>query len=438
MKAQHPPSPTINAGRTSHPASPPDRETVIEVEALSKKFCRSLKRSMLYGSIDIARSMFGIRFDTGNLRTTEFWALRDVNFTMRKGETLGIIGVNGSGKSTLLRVINGIFPPDKGRITIKGRIGALIAIGAGFHPHMTGRENIYLNATVIGMTNKEIRERFDDIVDFADIGDFLDAPVATYSSGMNVRLGFSIAIHSRPEIFLADEVLAVGDLQFHLKCYRKLAEYRQNGGSLLIVSHSIQLIRNMCSKVLWLDGGRTREYGETQHVCDLYESFSIEKDQKCLSRETLGCKLNYDESAIITDVEFLNGSDVSVSKYYVGEPLRVRIHYACKRPVERPVFTVSFTNPENIQVISNYSTFDGYDIRSIFGTGYVDFDIDRLSLKASEYTCTITFAQNADVSNVLEWHDKAYVFVVSGNRNTSYGIMNPFPRWNFVQTREKD
>ncbi|GAH76747.1 unnamed protein product, partial [marine sediment metagenome] len=161
----------------------------------------------------------------------------------------------GSGKTTLLKLLNGIFWPDKGKISVKGRVGALIQVGAGFHPLLTGRENVYINAAILGMTKKEVDEKFDSIVEFADIGDFIDAPVKYYSSGMFVRLGFAVAVHCELDILLVDEVLAVGDLAFALKCHRKMSEFRLNGGTVVIVSHNMQAIRNMCKKVLWINNG---------------------------------------------------------------------------------------------------------------------------------------------------------------------------------------
>lgn len=407
-------------------------DAIIKVEGLHKKFCRSLKRSMAYGTIDIVRSMIGISYDSWILRPKEFWALEDINFELKKGEALGIIGQNGSGKTTLLRLINGIFPPDRGKISIRGRVGALIAVGAGFHPHMTGKENIYLNGSILGMTKLEIKKKFESIVDFADIGDFLEAPVATYSSGMAIRLGFSIAVHSNPEIFLADEVLAVGDLQFILKCYRKVTEYRQNGGSVILVSHGMQLVRNTCDKVLWVERGKTAQYGNAQYVCDLYESFMMKKDALSSVSEESGRNLNYDPLARITKVEFLNGLDQVCANFKVGEIFKTRIHFDCKRHVEKPIFTVSLFNPENIQVISNYTIFDGFTINNLYGTGYVDFMITSLPLRPSEYKCMITFADNGDISNILEWHDRTYSFIVSSNNFVSYGIVNPFPSWTIA------
>ncbi|MEO6729271.1 MAG: ABC transporter ATP-binding protein [Candidatus Dojkabacteria bacterium] len=402
-------------------------DNVIEVEHLYKKFTRSLKRSLFYGLSDVTRNMLGTNYDQGKLRKGEFWSLEDINFTLKKGEALGIIGQNGSGKTTLLRIINGIFPPDKGEVRVKGKIGALIAVGAGFHPHMTGRENIYLNGTILGMTKEDIEREYENIINFADIGDFIDAPVATYSSGMTIRLGFSIAIHSKPEILLADEVLAVGDLGFALKCYRKIAEYRESGGSIILVSHGLQLIRNTCKEVLWIDKGVTKEYGDAQSVCDHYEKFILEKDSK--NTEGMGSIIHTDDKVRITGVEFFN-TETKNKEVKVGDPLTIRINFDSQRKINKPIFTVSLSNPENIQVISNYTNFDGFPIDSLEGKGYLDFKVDKLSLKASEYKCTITLTENNDINNHLEWHDKAYNFRVDSNGTISYGLVTPFPQWD--------
>lgn len=404
-----------------------EKDVVIKVEGLHKKFCRNLKRSMWYGTLDVLRDMFGIARDRGKLRPSEFFALEDINFELKKGEALGIIGQNGSGKTTLLRIINGIFPPDRGKVAVRGRIGALIAVGVGFHPHMTGRENIYLNGTILGMSRKEIDEKFQEIIDFADIGEFIDAPVSTYSSGMTVRLGFSIAIHSDPEILLADEVLAVGDLSFALKCYRKISEYREKGGSIVLVSHGMQLVRNTCQKVLWVEFGKVVEYGSAQEICDKYEQAMMKKDKS--SVKTMGNIIKNDPLVGIVKVEFLNEKNENVLSFSVGEKFKMRMYFECNRKVVNPIFTVSFFTPENIQVISNYTNFDNFILDSIEGAGFVDFSIEKLSLKPSEYLCMITFTEKGDINNILEWHDKTYSFLVTPAGHVSYGLINPFPKW---------
>ena len=213
-------------------------DVAIKVENVSKKYSKSLKRSMLYGIKDIARNTIGLSSNSDKLRKNEFWALDDISFEVKKGETLGIIGPNGSGKTTLLKMLNGIFWPDKGKITVKGKVGALIEVGAGFHPLLTGRENIYINAAILGMTKEEVDKKFDEIVEFADIGDFLDVPVKHYSSGMFVRLGFAVAVHCEPDILLVDEVLAVGDSSFRKKSSERMKHFIKNGNkSIVIVTH---------------------------------------------------------------------------------------------------------------------------------------------------------------------------------------------------------
>ena len=232
-----------------------DKDTVIKVEGLYKKFSRNLKRTMLYGSIDLARSLLGRPKERPGLRKDEFWALEDINFELKRGECLGLIGKNGCGKSTLLRLINGIYPPDKGNIKFKGRMGGLIALGAGFHPHMTGRENIYLNGTILGMDSHEIKRHFNKIVDFAEIGEFIDAPVATYSSGMQVRLGFAIASQVRPDILLIDEVLAVGDMGFTIKCLNEISNIIENS-AVIFVSHNMQFVSKISTDIMVLNSGK--------------------------------------------------------------------------------------------------------------------------------------------------------------------------------------
>ena len=230
-------------------------ELIISAKNVSKKFCRHLKRSMAYGIADLSKNLIGIKPEYGKLKKDEFWALDDINFELRKGEVLGLVGLNGCGKSTLLRVLTGIFPPDKGEIVIKGRVGALIAVGAGFHPHMTGRENVYLNGTILGMSRAEIDSKYEAIVEFAEIGEFIDSPVSTYSSGMRVRLGFAIAVQINPDVLLIDEVLAVGDASFRYKCTNELDKLLENT-AVVYVSHNLAEVVRMCSKVMVMDKGK--------------------------------------------------------------------------------------------------------------------------------------------------------------------------------------
>lgn len=231
-------------------------DTLIKVENLSKKFCRSLKKSLWYGMRDLGREFVGQRHGGGELRDSEFWALANVSFEVRRGECLGLIGHNGAGKTTLLRMLNGLIKPDGGRIEMQGRIGALIALGAGFNPTLTGRENIYVYGSILGLSKREIDRKLDAIVEFAEIGLFIDAAVQTYSSGMHVRLGFSIAaILLKPDILFLDEVLAVGDVNFTIKCLNLVRQLTRDA-AVVLVSHNMQYVSNFCTRVVVLDHGR--------------------------------------------------------------------------------------------------------------------------------------------------------------------------------------
>jgi teichoic acid transport system ATP-binding protein len=245
-------------------------DTIISVEGVSKKFCRSLKRTMLYGARDIARDVCGLSQPSIGLRRDEFWALDNVSFEVKRGECLGLIGPNGAGKSTLLKLLNGITLPDKGSIRVRGRIGALLELGAGFHPMLTGRENIRLSAAILGLSKDQVAKNFDAIVDFAGLEEFIDSPVRHYSSGMYVRLGFAIAAHADPDVFLIDEALAVGDILFQSKCYAKLREFKERGTTVVFVTHSLDLVISHCIRALLLENGKLIGEGIPKSVVDRY------------------------------------------------------------------------------------------------------------------------------------------------------------------------
>lgn len=244
-------------------------DVILEVDSVAKRFCRDLKRSLWYGVKDIAADSLGRARAVERLRPGEFWALGDVSFSLRRGECLGLVGSNGAGKTTLLRLVSGLIKPDRGEIRRRGRMGALIALGAGFNPVLTGRENIYVNAAILGLTKRETEARLDEIIAFAEIGDALEAPVQSYSSGMTVRLGFAIAAHLEPDLLLIDEVLAVGDLAFREKC---LAHVTANLDRMAVVfvSHNNADLCRLCTRALWLEKGVTREMGPVGKILGDY------------------------------------------------------------------------------------------------------------------------------------------------------------------------
>ncbi len=251
-----------------------DDEVLVKVEGVSKKFCRNFKRSLWYGVQDIGAEIWGKKQGDDQLRKDEFWAVKDISFELKRGECLGLIGHNGAGKSTLLKILNGLIKPDQGTVTMKGRIGALIELQAGFNPLLTGRENIYINGQILGYTKKEIDEKFDEIVAFSELEEFIDTPVQNYSSGMKVRLGFAVASQMEPDVLLIDEVLAVGDIGFRMKCLNKIGSLISKT-AIIFVSHSTPQVARISNKVLFIERGKNRVYTKEVDVAmsDYLDSF---------------------------------------------------------------------------------------------------------------------------------------------------------------------
>ena len=270
--------------------SPMSDETLVKVEGVSKKFCRDLKRSLWYGMKDLGNELLGRRHGgNGALRPDEFWAVNDVSFELKRGECLGLIGRNGAGKTTLLRMLNGLIKPDSGRIEMRGRVGALIALGAGFNPVLTGRENIYVNAAVLGLSKNEIDKKYEEIVNFSELKDFIDAPIQSYSSGMQVRLGFSIASVVNPDILILDEVLAVGDASFRTKCYRRIGDCKKNA-AVIFVSHNMEQIARICTSGIVLEPGKPAYAGNLLESLNRYHS--ILSETNCDNEPTF-CEVYY-------------------------------------------------------------------------------------------------------------------------------------------------
>ena len=295
---------------------------VISVEGVSKKFCRDLRRSLFYGMQDIAADLTGGRRHSDRLRSQEFWALQDISFQLRPGEAVGLVGSNGAGKSTLLRIISGLIKPDVGRVKIRGRLAPLIALGAGFNPILTGRENIYANMSILGLTTRQIEQRFQDVVDFAEIEEAIDAPVQTYSSGMAARLGFACAIYTEPEILLIDEVLAVGDARFKAKCFRRLYELRQRGVAFILVNHNTQAILNVCTQAVYLSRGRLISSGTAEDIVYQYEkdlflgTDDLQENCLVLSPKPPATSAGIDIRAIY----FRNSQGEILQQLFTGEP----------------------------------------------------------------------------------------------------------------------
>lgn len=314
---------------------------------------------MSYGMADLTRNLLGIRPDSGRLRRDEFWALQDITFALRKGDVLGLIGVNGSGKTTLLRLLTGIFPPDKGEIAIRGRVGALISLGTGFHPYFTGRENVYLNGAILGLERDEIDAQFDSIVEFSEIGDFIDAPVATYSSGMRVRLGFAVAMAMKPDLLLIDEVLAVGDLGFKVKCLNKINELMQNA-AVIFVSHSMQYVYRICTQVMVLNKGMIAHYGsDVQAGIDYYHSqFNLVEK-----------KVSGTGKISVCDVRLCHAGGRAAGDKLIelecGDDLEITMRLKFNAPVREPVIRIFIYNQAMQPVADCWSEQNGWRIGNL-------------------------------------------------------------------------
>lgn len=356
-------------------------DTLVNVENVSKKFCRNLKRSLWYGVKDVGTEMIGRGSERTELRAQEFWAVKNVSFQLKRGETLGLIGHNGAGKTTMLRMLNGLIKPDTGRIVVRGRIQALIALGAGFNPVLTGRENIYVNASVLGIPKAEIDRRFDQIVDFSGIEEFIDTPVQSYSSGMTVRLGFSIAAHLEPDILLVDEVLAVGDLAFKTKCQVRIQELRDTGVAIILVSHNLHTISHVCSRAITFEKGHVLYDGDTEQAIDVYRNSLIK------ANKGLEDSLRAGTGEIkIQGLEILDEYEGVREECGVGDYVKLRVYYKAYEPVVNPVFNVTMHVLNSHQVTGIRTDVDGVELGTLEGTGHVDIVIPNLNLLPNIYT----------------------------------------------------
>lgn len=314
---------------------------ILNVENVSKKFCKDLKRSLWYGLKDLTNEFLLIEDGRADLRRDEFWALQNVSFQLCQGETLGLIGHNGAGKTTLLRLINGLIKPDSGRITIRGRIGALIELGTGFNPILTGRENIYVNAAVLGLNRKEVDRRLDQIVDFAEIGDFIDAPVRSYSSGMKVRLGFSVAANLNPDLLLIDEILSVGDSSFRQRCIQCFREYKRNGGSIIFVSHNSRIVEAISDRVMLLERGRVVDIGEPTKITQRYEEQALKLGLQAIGQIRRNQGWSDEDDIQLTAVECYDLAGRPRSEFEFREPFEIRLQYKAMRELKSPYFVIA-------------------------------------------------------------------------------------------------
>jgi ABC-type polysaccharide/polyol phosphate transport system ATPase subunit len=415
-----------------------------------------------------------------DLRPSEtFPALTDVTFSVPKGSTYGVIGKNGSGKSTALKLVAGITKPTSGTVRVVGRISALIELGAGFHPEISGRENVFINGIMLGLTKREIQERFDEIVDFAELREFIDAPVKTYSSGMYMRLGFAVAIHVNPDVLLVDEVLAVGDEGFTHKCLDKFAEFRRRGKTILLVTHSLNLVERFCDEALWLDEGRALSHGDPKRVVGAYLT-KVEQGEAQLLAETTAKAVEEagrdgpgrregqegrdgqegrerkepqegpeqqerpadptsnmyqavegrwgSREVEITDVALLDASGQQSFVFHSGDRVSIRLKVRAAHPIDDFVFGIGLFNADGVCCYGTNTYLEEMDPEQLAGDAEAMFSIDSLDLIEGTYKLDVAVHKRDGYP--YDYHRLLYTFRVK-SRTHDVGIYRPRHRWSF-------
>jgi ABC-type polysaccharide/polyol phosphate transport system ATPase subunit len=376
-------------------------EHVVEFDHVYKKFARGEQHGTLR---DLIAASFGKLFrgktaDPAQLKGQEFWAVKDLSFNLKKGESMGIIGPNGSGKSTTLKLLSGILRPERGSYKVEGRLSALIEVGAGFHPDLTGRENVFLNGSILGMTRKEVQAKFADIVDFAGVGEFIDTPVKRYSSGMAVRLGFAVAAFIEPDVLLVDEVLAVGDTEFRNRCHNRMLQMLNKGVTMILVSHNLAEVRNLCEKTIMLWKGEKVVEGPTQKVVEEYhnrvvEMIRIEQEKEAAKAAAAPKKETPME---ITSVQLLDKSGTPTDTFLTGDPMTVRINYHARQRIEKLAVSVTFDYAaEDVLATSCDTRRDGVNLGAIdAGKGHVDLKMGPILMEPNVYDVGVQVVDDA-------------------------------------------
>lgn len=363
----------------------------------------------------------------------DHYALKDISFEIKKGETVGIIGTNGSGKSTLLKMITGVLTPTSGSIVVNGKISALLELGAGFNPEYTGLENIYLNGTMMGYTKEQMNERVKPIVDFADIGDFINQPVKTYSSGMFARLAFAVAINVEPDILIVDEALSVGDSRFQTKCIDKMEEIRSKGTTVLFVSHATEQINRFCTKSLWIEKGVLKDIGETTVITSAYENYmkygidDIEKlNENDDSNDEIVMPIDNSVMASITSVK------INSNKFKLFDKLEVEVEYEIYEDnIEGFLLGVAIYTPNREYIFGPNTHLEKIDIKSNFGKHKVRYIIPKLMLLQGVYNIDVGIFNNKGIVNI-DYKADIEQFVVSNNYY-SEGTIYMEHKWEVIK-----
>ncbi len=386
-------------------------ESVSKMYRLYKERNDSLKIALLRGN---------------RARYEEFWALKDISFEVPEGSTFALIGENGSGKSTLLKCLAQILVPEQGKITTRGKISALLELGAGFHTELSGRDNVYLNASILGLSKKQVDQRFDEIVEFAGLENFIDSPVKLYSSGMYVRLGFSVAINVDPDILLIDEVLAVGDAEFQVRCVEKINDMKTRGKTIAIVTHALGSVRNLCDQAALLEHGELRRVGP---VSDLIDEYLGDVFTDRVRDGDHGQRWGSGE-AQIERMEILDAAGEPVKRLRTGDPATIRLHYIAHEPIERPVFGIGIVRLDGAEVCGPNTREAKFETASIQGRGHIDFRVDTLPIVPGTFDLSCSL-YNYTLSHAYDYRYRSFRFdVEAGDPYAEYGVLALKGSWH--------
>lgn len=365
-------------------------------------------------------------------RYEDFWALKDVSFEVPHGEAFGIIGSNGSGKSTLLKCLAGILTPDRGQMKADGRVAALLELGAGFHPDLSGRENISLNGAILGMSSREVERKLNDVVGFAGLERFIDTPVKNYSSGMVVRLGFAVAINVEPEVLIIDEVLAVGDEEFQQRCFQKIESFRREGRTIIFVSHGLSQVAQFCDRALWLEKGCTKSVGPAHEVVARYTGATHHSTDLILGEEN-DSETRWGSGEVqITRVVLHDGQGSESNVFESGRPFSIRVELNVRKPLEELVVGIRITHLHGANVFGTNTKRRGIVLNPSQGLGAVEFSVDSLPLLEGIFDLTVDASDNREV-NPYDHFEKAFRFSVVQSDSFDEGFTRVEGNWTQVQ-----
>jgi lipopolysaccharide transport system ATP-binding protein len=354
----------------------------------------------------------------------QFWALQNVSFTVAPGQMLGVMGHNGAGKSTLLQVLSGVVHADAGQVQVRGRMGALLDLGAGFHPDLTGRENLFVSAVVAGLTRQEAERRFDAIVEFAELAQSIDNPVRTYSTGMQMRLAFAVAIHTDPDVLFIDEFLSVGDLSFQAKCLDRIAGLKADGCAVVLISHNVEQIQQLCDQALWLDQGKVRAYGEAAAIANQFARVMDLKPDPDFHA--------YKRAVAIETLRLQNLKGASITEIASGEPLTIELEYWAHQAFADVIFSISISDQEGQIYFNTNTATSELSIPVQSGMGRIKLYLERLDLKGGHYYVNAgIFAPDWSLTHDYHWHTYPFQIRRTPNEQT---LLYPPRRWEIINT----